>query len=292
MRIIIAGAGRVGRRVAAELDQTHEIILIDNDADRVDGLGYELDVLPLLGDCSDPETLEEAGISDTDLLVACTDDDEINLLTCETAKVFSEVTTVARVKSLKYVETWDRGQNVFGVDFMVGTNLLTVATAVGGTGLASARSLEVFAGGTVQLAEFDVDSASSIAGQTVSQLDRFQALTFTTVVRDEETVIPKGSTRVEAGDRLVVVGTPEAVHDFGAEFSHKKSPTEHVLIVGGSDIGHHIAELLEKRGLRPHLLEADRNRARELSERLSNTTVRNKSPTDRYFLNLEKTDKI
>lgn len=292
MRIIIAGAGRVGRRVAAVLDDTHDVVLIDNDADRVDGLGYELDVLTVLGDASRIETLEEAGIAETDLLIASTDSDEINLLTCETAKALSDVTTVARVKSVKYIETWDRADDAFGVDFMVGTNLLTIGTAVGGTGLAAAKSFEVFAGGTVQLAEFELTAESSIAGQTVEEADRFEALTFAAIVRAGTTIIPAGSTRIEAGDRIIVVGTPESVHTFGGEFSREDPAAENVLIVGGSDVGYHTARLLEERGLRPHLLEGDPDRARELSERLAKTTVRNTSPASRDFLEHEKIGEV
>lgn len=292
MRIIIAGAGRVGRRVAAALDDTHDVVLIDEDADRIDHLGYQLDVLTVLGDSSAIGTLQAAGVTETDLLIASTDSDEINLLTCETAKALSDVTTVARIKSLKYIETFDQADDVFGVDFMVGTNLLTIGAAIGGTGLAAAKNFDVFMGGTVQLAEFDVDRYTSIAGQTVRQADRFGDLTFAAVRRSDKTFIPTGATRIEAGDSIVVVGTAEAVHTFGSEFAHQMPTTENVLIVGGGDIGYRTARLLEERGLRPHLLEGDPSRAHKLSERLSTTIVRHKDPTDRDFLSDEKTAEI
>ena len=260
MRVIIAGAGQVGRRVAAKLDATHDVVVIDTDADRVDGLGYELDVLTVLGDSSTIGTLQDAGIADTDLLIASTDSDEINILTCETAKALSDVTTVARVRSLKYIETWDRADDVFGVDLMVGTNLLTIGAAVGGTGLEAASSFDVFAGGTVHIAEFYVDPGSSLVGQTVEEADRFEGLTFGALVRSGTTIIPTGSTRIEAGDGIIVIGKPESVHTLGTELSNGDPATQNVLIVGGSDIGYHTARLLEERGLRPHLLEADPDR--------------------------------
>jgi len=108
MRVIIAGAGQVGRRVAAKLDAAHDVVVIDTDADRIDGLGYELDVLTVLGDSSTIGTLQEAGIADADLLIASTDSDEINILTCETAKALSDATTVARVRSVKYMGVFRR----------------------------------------------------------------------------------------------------------------------------------------------------------------------------------------
>lgn len=267
-------------------------MLVDSDANVLDGLGYELDVLTVLGDCSAMETLEEAEIGAADLLIASTDSDEINILTCETAKALTDVTTVARVKNLKYIDTWERADDVFDVDHVVGTNLLTVGNAVGGTGLPAAKSFDVFSGGTVQMAEFDVDADSIVAGQTVAEADRFDALTFAAIVRSGETVVPTGSTTIRAGDSVVVIGTPESVHAFGSEFSRNRPAAENVLIVGGSDIGYHTARLLEDRGLRPHLLEADADRARELSERLENTLVRNTDPAARDLFEGERVDDV
>ena len=198
------------------------------------------------------------------------------------------MTTVARVKDVKYVETWDQAENVFDVDFMVGTNLLTVAAAAGGTGLAAARNFDVFAGGRVQIAEFEIPPDSAIAGQTVSEADRFESLTFAAILRDGETIVPTGSTRIEPGDSVVVTGRPESVHAFGTDLAPRQTDLKNVLIIGGSDIGYHTARLLEERGLRPHLVEGDADRARELSERLSETKVRHRDPTDLDFLEGER----
>jgi len=288
MRILIAGAGQVGTRVAAELDATHDIVMIDVDTDRIDRLSYDLDVLTVTGDSSAIETLREAGIEDTDILIACTDSDEINIITCATAKSLADVTSVARVKNVKYIDTWDQAENVFGVDFMVGTNLLTVAAAAGGTGLSAARNFDVFAGGRVQMAEFEIGTDSPIAGQTVSDADRFDSLTFVAILRDGTTTIPTGGTRIQPGDDVVVVGRPDSVHAFGTELTPRETDPQNVLIIGGSDIGYQTARLLEERGLRPHLIEADADRAGELSERLSATTVRIKDPTDQDFLENER----
>ena len=292
MHVVIAGAGRVGTKVASELDEAHDVVIIDEDADRTDGLGYELNVLTVVGDCSATETLQEAGIENADLLIASTDSDEVNILTCGTAKALTDVTTVARVRDMKYFDTWDGVDDVFGVDFMVGTNLLTIGAAVGGTGLESARNFEVFAGGTVQMAEFAMDAESSVVGKTIREADRFEELTFAAILRSGETIIPTGSTRIEAGDGLIVIGTPESVHELGTDLGNAESNMRNVLVVGGSDFGYHTARLLEERGLRPHLLEADPDRARTLSERLTVTTVRNKDPTDRDFLEAERTEDI
>ena len=288
MRIIIAGAGQVGTKVAAELDATHDVVMIDVDTDRIDRLSYDLNVLTVTGDSSAIDTLREADIESADILIASTDSDEINIITCSTAKALTDVTTVARVKDVKYVNTWDQAENVFDVDFMVGTNLLTIAAAVGRTGLTAARNFEVFAGGTVQMAEFEIEADSSLVSQTIREADRFDALTFAAILRDETTIIPTGSTRIQPGDDVVVTGRPESVHAFGTELAPRESEPRNVLIIGGSDIGYHTARLLEERGLSPHLIEADADRARALSERLSATTVRNRDLADRGALEDER----
>lgn len=288
MRVIIAGAGRVGTRVAAELDSTHDVVMIDVDTDRIDKLSYDLDVLPVIGDSAAIDTLREASIEETDILVASTDSDEVNIITCSTAKALSDVTTVARVKDVKYIDTWNQAENVFGVDLMVGSNLLTVAAAVGGTGLPAARNFEVFSGGMVQMAQFEIGSDSPIVSQTISEADQFESLTYTAILRGDSTLIPTGETRFQTGDDVIVMGRPESVHLFGTELAPHATDPEEVLIIGGSDIGYHIARLLEDRGLHPDLIEADGDRARELSERLSATTVRNKDPTELGFLERER----
>lgn len=288
MRVIIAGAGQVGTRVAAALDANHDVVMIDVNTDRIDRLRYDLDVLTVPGDSSAIETLREAGIKDADILIAITDSDEINIITCGTARALTDVTTVARVKNLKYIDTWDQAENVFDVDFMVGSNLLTVAAAAGGIGLPAAQNFDVFAGGTVQMAEFEIKPDSPILGQTISEADAYDALTFAVIFRNGATIFPTGKTRIQPGDNVVVTGRPDSVHSFGTELAPRETGPQNVLIIGGSDTGYHTARLLEERGLSPHLIETDADRARELSERLSATRVRNKDPTDRDFLENER----
>lgn len=288
MRVIIAGAGQVGTRVAENLHASHDVVMIDVDTERIDRLSYQLDVLTVTGDSAAIETLREAGIDDADLLIASTDSDEINIITCGTAKALADVTTIARVKDVKYIETWDQADNVFGVDFMVGSDLLSVAAAVGGTGLTAAKNFDVFAGGRIQVAQFEIQPKSPIAGKTIREADEFESLTFAAIIRDGETIIPDGATRIQPGDDVVVTGEPESVRVFGTELATREKDPKNVLIVGGSDIGYQTAKLLEERGLRPHLIEGDSDRARELSERLSATKVRNRDPTKRDFLESER----
>ncbi len=284
MNIVIVGAGEVGSTIAESLADNHDVVVIDVDADRVETLNYSVDVLAIAGDGTEISTLEEADVGNADILIASTDDDETNIVTCGTATTLGDAFTIARVKNTKFLDTWDRSEAAFGVDFMVGTNLLTAQTAVRVLGLPYARDVDTFAGGRVQMAEFEIFAESPVAGQTVQDADRFDSLTFVAIIRDEDVVIPSGDTVIQSGDEVIVIGSQESVRQLASEVAPHASGANDVLIVGGSDIGFQIARLLEDQGLSPRLIERDPERARDIAEKLPGTTVLESDATDREFL--------
>jgi trk system potassium uptake protein TrkA len=294
MRVVIIGAGEVGSSIAASLADSHEVVVVDVDPERVDALTYSLDVLAIEGDGTSLATLNEAGIEEADMLIASTDDDETNLVACGTAKTVDDPFTIARVKNVDYLETWQHAENqrAFGVDFMVCTNLLTAEDIVRVIGLPAARDVDPFAGGAVQMAEFEVDADSPVVDQTVAEADRFDSLTFAAILREDDLEIPRGETVIRADDKVVVIGSPESVQGFASEVAPGQTPTgdEDLVIIGGSSIGYHVARLLEERGLHPRLIERDPDRARELAEELPNTVVMENDATDAEFLAREHVD--
>lgn len=292
MRVIIVGAGQVGSTIAESLADSHEVVVIDIDRDRVESLTYSIDVLAVEGDGASLETLTDAGIEEADMLIASTDDDETNIVTCGTAKTADSAFTIARVKNTKFLNTWEQAEGAFGVDHMVGTNLLTAQTVVRVIGLPAARDVDAFAAGTVQMAEFEIPAESPVADQTVQEADRFDSLTFAAILRDDEVVIPTGGTVIEPGNDVVVIGSPESVRGFAGAVAPQADGVTDVLIDGGSDIGYHIARLLEQQGLTPRLIERDPERARELAEDLPKTTVMESDATDRAFLERENIDEV
>ncbi|USZ67610.1 Trk system potassium transporter TrkA [Halorussus salilacus] len=292
MRVIIIGAGEVGSSIAASLADSHEVVVVDIDGERVDSLTYALDVLAIQGDGTSLSTLREAGVDEADMIIASTNNDETNLVACGTAKTVDDPFTIARVKAVDYLETWKETEQAFGVDFMVCTNLLTAEDIVRVVGLPSARDVDPFAGGAVQMAEFEVSPDSPVVDQTVREADRFDSLTFAAIIRNGDVEIPGGDTVIRAGDKAVVIGSPESVQGFAAEIAPSETPSgnEDLVIVGGSEIGYHTARLLEDRGLRPRLIERDPDRARELAEDLPNSVVMKHDATDAEFLAREHVD--
>jgi trk system potassium uptake protein TrkA len=289
VRILIVGAGQVGRSIAENLQADHDIVMVDLDDDRVDEMTYSYDVLAVAGDETDIDTLEEAGVVDADMLLAATDDDETNVVACGTVKAVSDAFTVARIKDTKYLRTWQRADGAFGIDFIVPTNLLTAETIAHVVGLPMARDADVFADGQIQMAEFEVDPGSPIAGQTVAEADRFDSLTFAAVLRDGEVEMARGDTRIGGGDRAVVIGSPRSVQSFSRAVAPDASleAAAEVIVVGGSEIGFHVARLLSERGLSPRLIEQDADRARELAESLPDALVMQSDATDMGFLERE-----
>ena len=292
MRVVIVGAGEVGSSIAASLAGSHDVAVIDIDGNRVETLMYDVDVLGIEGDGADLDTLEEAKIRDTDILIASTDDDETNIITCGTAMTVTDAFTISRVKSEKFMRTWQKSERAFGVDHMVATNLLTAETISRIVGLPAADDVETFADGLVQMAEFGVPEESPIAGQTVEEADRYESLTFAAIIRDDDVIIPRGETVIEAGDEVIVIGSPESVQTFSHEIAPDVDGARDVLVIGGSDVGYHTARLLQERGLKPRLIERDHVRAREIAESLSGTTVLESDATDRAFLEREHVEDV
>ncbi|KTG14800.1 Trk system potassium transporter TrkA [Haloferax profundi] len=289
MRVVIVGAGEVGSNIAASLADSHDVVVVDVDPDRVEELNYSLDVLAIQGDGAAIETLEEADAGSADLLIASTDHDETNLATCGTSKVLGDAFTIARVKHVGFLRTWERSSGAFGVDFMVCSNLLTAEDIVQIIGLPAAVDVEWFANGLVQMAEFEIDPESHLVGQTVQEADQFDLLTFAAILRNGDVELPRGDSTLDAGDRIVVIGPPERVSQFATTASPNDAAndTENVFVVGGGEIGFQTARLLQERGIKPRLIEEDPDRAREVAETLSDTLVFQFDATDTEALERE-----
>lgn len=294
MKILIVGAGEVGSNIATSLSENHDVVIIDADPEKVEQLTYSTDVLAIEGDGSSLDILQQAGLEEADMLIASTDDDETNLVTCGTAKTVSDAFTIARVRDKTFFQTWRKSEGAFGVDFMVSTNLLTADNVARVIGLPAAVDVATFAGGLVQMAEFELTQENELVGQTVAEADRFESLTFAALARDGDVIIPDGDTSIEPGDRIIIIGEPTSIQAFSRTVAPPNIPDESddIVIVGGSDIGYNTARRLEEQDIESRLIEQDVDRARELAETLHSTLILNHDATDSEFLLRENIDQV
>ena len=291
MRVIIVGAGDVGKSIAGNLEHSHDVVVIDQDERVVEDLTYSHDVLAIQGDGTTLETLQEASVERADLVIACTDSDESNIVICGAAKTATDGFTIARVRRRTLLETWEGSQGGFDVDFMVCTDLLTAQTIFRISGLPAAQDVDAFIGGLVQMAEFEIDADSPIASQTIREADRYDSLTFAAVFRDDEMIVATGDTVIESGDYVVVIGSDESVRNFAADLTtHGRENSDEIVIVGASEIGFQAAREFENHGYHPRLVERDADRARAAAESLPGTTVLESDATDIEFLEREHVD--
>ncbi len=288
MNVVIVGAGEVGRTVAETLTSSHDVVVVDTDRKAVDELTYEHNVLAIHGDGTVQDNLHDAGVTDADMVIACTDDDEVNLVICGTVKSDTDVFTIARVRRHSLLEVWQGSRAAFGVDYMVCTDRLTAEAIVRIADMPGAQTVESFAGGLIRMAEFDVPAGCSIAGRPIRELDRDETLTFAAVYSDDAFTVATGDRVITGGDRIVVIGSPEAVERFAADLrTVDDDPTSDIVIVGGSEIGIQTAHRFEEQSLEPRIIEPDPVRARAVAEALPNSLVLEHDGTDQDFLERE-----
>ncbi len=290
MKVVVIGVGQVGSSVAHALADEHEVIALDKNPDRLDSLRSEADVLTHEGDGAKVEVLKTAEVQSADLVIGSTSDDRSNILICSTARALNEgAFTIARVAETEYLATWSQLREAFNVDFMVGADHLTARNIVEVAGLPTARDVEYFGQGRVVMAEFTIPEKSPVSGRTVQDLNLNDAVNLVAVFDDDTMEIVQGSTRLCAETRLLVIGKPSQVEQFGAELVPRTRlrQARHVMILGGGEIGYQTARLLEQRDLKPRLVEQDPDRAQTLAEELPNTLVLQNDATDPDFLRRE-----
>jgi trk system potassium uptake protein TrkA len=287
MKIMIIGAGQVGKSVMDDLLQDHSISMVDQNSDNLDNIPFDVEVTA--GSGLEREILEEAGLNETDLVIATTSDDQTNLLICNMVKVLTESYTIARVSDPSFTETWETAQGAFGVDALIGRADLTANQINDLIGLqASAQEAlneQTFCQGHVKMSEFELTDESPLTDRTISNTDDYENVTFGSIYRDGEFLIAKGDVTFEEGDRLVVFGSPEHVDEFGIEIAQtEQNPVQNTVdILGGGDIGFLTASMLEDTSLSVRIFEKNPERAQFLSEHLTEALVLEADITQRII---------
>lgn len=280
MRAIVVGAGEVGYHIAKRLDQEgHDVTIIEENAAVKERVEKELDVMTILGNGASPAALEAAGVRKTDLLIAVTDEDEVNLVISLLAKEYGVATTIARARNPEFSKSsFLQSGGRLGIDTLINPNQAVAEEIARLVHTPAAAQVAFFAEGKVELLGIDVRPEAPALRQRLKDLRSFQAqhpFIVTAISRNDELQIPYGETVIEPGDRLYVVAHRDDIPDILNRLGRQEEPPREVLIIGGGRIGLFLAEILEAEaeGIRITLMERDRKRCEELAEHLKRAKV-------------------
>lgn len=277
MRILTLGGGTVGRWIADMLcRRRHSVTLIDSDPEIVRSINSELDVRAIEGNASQSTVLFSADVLSADLCLAVTGDDEVNIIAASMAKALGARRAIARVyaPAFRDLSTFDY-QRHFQIDSLLSLEQLSASELARAIRNPDAIPLEHFARGQLQVYEMDVAAGSAAAGKKLMELQLPPSVRVGSLAREGRMWIASGADETRAGDRVSLVGMPDAVsvarQIFGGEKRRRKQSK--VMIAGGGETGYHLAGLLGREDFRTVLLEQDAKRCEQLAKLLPDVTV-------------------
>ncbi len=289
MRIMLLGAAHIGRTLVEALHEEHEITVIDIDPRRLASLSDHYDIRTVEGDGTTEKTLRKAGVEDVDLFIGCSPREEANLVGAMLAKRLSGAQTIVRTTSTAYLDAWR--ERHLDVDFMVSPEIET-ANAISATlGRPAARHTDVFAEGKVHIIELDVP-ADAAHGDLIGRELRTAAVPadskVAALIRGERLIVPRGYEQILPGDRVVVIASPMAAREWSRIAGRGDERVDDVVIFGCGRMGTTIAEVLLERGIRLRMVDAQRERVRDVAESLPGVRAFHAHAFDPDFLEHER----
>ncbi|HSG80726.1 MAG TPA: Trk system potassium transporter TrkA [Gemmatimonadota bacterium] len=298
MRILIVGAGAVGYHLAEHLSEEgrHDIVLVDQDAERLEYAQEQLDILTVVGNGASLGVLEKAGIAKAQLLAAVTNVDEVNLVACMSAAPYDLKVKVARVSNPDYFQDTSRLRSAQqGVDVMINPELECARETFQLLQSEAAMEIAFFAGGRVQVMGLRIQPDATIVGKTLAEVAAgIEDRRFLTaaIQRHEETIIPRGDNRFEVGDEVYIIGDPKQMPQVLELAGYREFRLRRVMIAGGSRTAIYLAKMLEEHGIECTIIEADRHTAAKLAETLTKTLILHGDATDMELLEMEGVEGI
>ncbi len=289
MKIIVLGAGHVGRALLEALHSEHEITVIDLDADRLARLADRFDVRTVEGDGTTRQVMRRAGVEDADLLIGCSPREEANLVCAMLVKRLSRAQTIIRTTSVEYLDAWRERE--IDVDFMVSSELETANAISEIIGIPAARQTDVFAEGKVQIVEFEVPAqaaADVVVGRPLRDAEIPADSKVAGLIRGDAMIVPRGDERILPGDRIVVIASPRSARAWSRIIAHGEQRIDDIVVFGAGRMGTTIARVLLERGIRVRLVDADAKRAHAAAKALPAARVFHAGAFDREFLEHER----
>jgi len=218
--VVLAGGGKVGRFIAADLlTEGHDVAIIEPVAGRCEGLLRDHDLLVIRGDATEVRYLEEVRPERADVFVATTGDDDANFVACQLARnTFGVARVISRVNKPNNEELFSRMaiENVSTTSLI--SRLIREQLSVG-----ELIHLTTLRAGKVNLVEIDIPATATPSRKALSDLPLPEESVIVCVFRGDDTVIPRASMRLRPGDQVVALTTPELEEDLRAAVLGKKA---------------------------------------------------------------------
>jgi trk system potassium uptake protein TrkA len=296
VKIIILGAGQVGRTAAYHLsrEEANDITVIDVNEEILRDLQDRLDIRTVNGNASSPRILEAAGIASTDILVALTNSDEVNMLACQIAwTLYRTPKKIARVRSADYTDREKLfGENGVAVDVWISPERLVTEYVARLIRYPGALQVLDFADGRVRLVGIRALQGGPLVGQALRTLREHIPTAdarVAAIYRAGKSIKPEGDTVIEDGDEVFFLAARKDIRMVMKEMRRVEAPARRVVIAGGGNIGFKLASDLEDKN-QVKLIERDHKRARRVSELLNRTIVLQGDAADEELLLEENID--
>ena len=289
MKIAIVGAGKVGTALTRHLSADNKVTVIDQNAHLVDNIINVYDVMGVCGNGASYDVQKEADVQHTDLLIATTSSDEINILTCLVAKKLGVRHTIARVRNPEYGRQLRFMRGELGLSMSINPEQATAREIARVLRFPTAMKLESFSKGRLELVEYRVAERTALDGTRLSELYRnFKVrVLICAVARQGETIIPSGDFTLRAGDKIYLTAAPRELEKFFRQLGVFRAKASSVIIVGASKICYYLASELLDMGMSVKIIDQDERRCVAISEKLPRALVIVGDGTDSELLSEE-----
>jgi trk system potassium uptake protein TrkA len=277
MKIIIAGAGDIGFHLAELLvTENKDIVLIDSSQEVLDYASSHLDVLPVHGDSASMNVLQEAGVQNARLVLAVTTSEKNNLCTAILAKKMGARRVIARVSNQEYLHQREREMFMeLGIDSLISPTLLAAEEISRLIKQCSFTDHFSFEEGKANLIGITLDDYSPLLNHQISDINGFDEeakMRAIAILRGHRTIIPRGNTVLRRNDHIYFITHGENTDHLINIAGKKKVNVKNIMILGGTNLGEATAGKLEHT-YNVTLIEKDKERCKELAEKLHNTLI-------------------
>jgi trk system potassium uptake protein TrkA len=291
VKTIIIGAGEVGFYIAQKLsEENHDVVIIDKSQEMIKRINENLDVYTLLGSGTSPKILKESGIEKANMLVAATDSDEVNLISCLLAKKFNRrMFKVARIKNEEYLEEKELlSGDILDIDHIINPQSVMVETILKLMEIPGASDVIDFADGKIKLIGFSIPEDSPFCDRRLLSLKELKGkLLIGAITRDNHVMIPKGTDVIKANDLVYVVVKNEDLNHSLELFGLKGEHLRNIIIIGAGQTGMSLATALDVTRINAKIIDRDSDRCAYLSENLERVIVINGDGTNKDLLQEE-----